>query len=243
MEKKIAQGAFSGLVAAIILQPLSLITTQSQVINRSPLKTSINIFKSQGIKGYYKGLSYNLYIAPLFYGIYLPIYHHFKGDDNISIVKATIISYCTASLIINPIYVLRVRAQNKLVMDSNSTLGLLWKKEGIRGLYKGYGISLFKGIELILQMPIQEKLKEYLPVPLATFVARSIGVTITYPLEVLRVKIRNEPRTPKKIALELLKSPSNWYRGYSVYTLRSSSKAMIVFTLYEYLLNSRSIKK
>jgi hypothetical protein len=203
-----------------------------------------NIYNKQGIRGFFKGSKYVILSSPIFYGTYLPLYSYFKkkyiiDSSSTAIIKATAISYLCSSLLVNPIIVLRTRIQNKLVFNSNTSFSSILYNEGIRGLFRGYGITVFKGCELLIQMPIQEKLNEYVPIPIASFISRSIGITATYPLETIRVKVRNESKPFKEIINGMLRNPHSFYRGYVIYNIKSSLKSAIIFSMYSLLSNKQ----
>lgn len=242
--EKIRNGILSGISAAVLLQPLAVTVTQTQLSGKSPTSIISNIWKSQGIRGFYRASRYNFIIPPLFYGTYLPIYDYLNKDilpkyfentpNRVLNALAAGLSYFATSFAINPIYVVKIRTQNKLILNSNNTFRSIYRREGLRSFYRGYGISLFKGSELVFQMPMMEYLKEYVPIPVASFISRLAAVTLTYPLEVLRLRIRNELKPATQIIREI-HNGKNWYKGYSIYALKSSLKAMIVFSLYEIL--------
>jgi hypothetical protein len=109
------------------------------------------------------------------------------------------------------------------------------KKFYLKYYSKGLGVTFLKNIELGFIVPIRDHLKErwHLSPVFATFIAKIVATTFTYPLDTLRtMKRASIQRNPLK---EICKKPSMAYAGYPLYLLRSVPMTVIVFTLQDFI--------
>lgn len=235
------QGALCGFIASVITHPLDVVCTQIQRNGRSTKSTINHIWRSQGWKGFYVGCRFNFVISPIYYGFLFPAYSIMKTKMSSSL--AGVISAMICSFIVNPLYVLKVREQNSLVNKCNISPRSILTNEGIASFYKGYGITVMKSLELGVQMPVYEKLKDVGISPgISMFIARCTVNTFFYPSEVIRLRLRNDGNSFAVIFQSIVKERC-WYAGFVTYSIKSVTKACIVFALYDvFTLTSKTLR-
>lgn len=204
----------AGIISTIVCNPLDTIRINYQ------LKNSIN-FK---LNYFYKGISYGIIAIPAFWAIYFPFYRKLK-ETNIYTPLSAYIACCTASTFTTPFWVLRQRVQtNKGIEGINLT-------KCYRGLIPTYIINL----NFTIQMPIYEFLKDRtdnstFSTFLNTSISKTVATCVFYPMDTIRAKIRNSDpiRNIKFI---------DYYRGMSIYLIRSIPYHASVFCTFEYIKN------
>ena len=204
----------AGIISTIVCNPLDTIRINYQ------LKNSIN-FK---LNYFYKVITYGLIAIPAFWTIYFPFYRKLKEMD-VSKSMSAYIASCTASTFTTPFWVLRQRVQtNKGIQGMNLT-----KCYG--GLIPTYLINL----NFTIQMPIYEFLKDRtdnstFSTFLNTSISKTVATCVFYPMDTIRAKIRNSDpiRNIKFI---------DYYRGMSIYLIRSIPYHASVFCTFEYIKN------
>ena len=109
--------SISSVLSSTLVYPIDVIKTQYQVtrINQKNPSNAIQVIrhinKTQGIKGFYKGLGSNLMTYPLFWGFYFEMRKvnyqptGYKYPDKIFM---SFISGVGATTIVNPLYVMKV---------------------------------------------------------------------------------------------------------------------------------------
>jgi len=247
-------GFLSGAIAAASVWPLETIRTQKQVYTKgSTYDCIINIYKKQGIRGFYKGLTYGIFGMGIFYAGYFPLYDFLKiylarkstrvNASRFSTTVPYLASYIAAniaSLYTNAFYVIRTRHQTQIIRGSNSNLTIIRiiREEGIKGLSRGLGFTWIKNIELGFNAPFRDKMKKYGYNPiLSSFVAKLFTTSVTYPLDTARTLRRHlmYPISAKDIAIRFYHDPKSAYKGYPIYALRSIPSTVIAFTVYDWL--------
>jgi hypothetical protein len=213
MEEFIAAGT-AGIISTIICNPLDTLRINYQ------LKNSIN-FKLEYL---YKGISYGIIAIPTFWTIYFPLYRKLKETDVYTPVSAYI-ACCTASTFTTPFWVLRQRVQTDKGIQG-MTLAKCY-----RGLIPTYLINL----NFTVQIPIYEFLKDRtdnstFSTFLNTSISKTVSACVFYPMDTIRAKIRNSDpiRNIKFI---------DYYRGMSIYLIRSIPYHATVFCTFEYIKN------
>ena len=202
----------AGIVATFICNPLDTIRINYQI--NKPINYNISSL--------YRGLSYGIIAVPSFWSIYFPMYSRLKSEINTP--TAAYISCCTASTFTTPFWVLRQAEQcNKKVSISLSNL--------YRGIFPTYLINL----SFTIQMPIYEYMKSKVEnntfnVFVCTAVSKTVATCIFYPLDTIRARLRDGQ-------IGIYSNVSNYYRGMSIYIIRSLPYHISVFCTYEYIKN------
>uniref|UniRef100_A0A2P2HX81 Solute carrier family 25 member 32 n=3 Tax=Hirondellea gigas TaxID=1518452 RepID=A0A2P2HX81_9CRUS len=195
-------GVAGGVSSTLILHPLDLLKVRFAVPDTGRVPTNgltaavqrphynglsdatVAIWKTEGIKGFYKGVTPNLWGAGTSWGLYFLFYNMVKGQYQdgqknqqlgpgkhmIAAAEAGVITL----LVTNPIWVVKTRLclqydtvgpSSSNVNNSKRYTGMMdafaktYKYEGIRGLYKGLVPGLFGVSHGALQFMAYEELK------------------------------------------------------------------------------------
>lgn len=246
-------GFVAGTVSSLICFPLQVIQLQQQISrdNLSIKRTIKNIYNKQGIKGYYYGVSKSILSYSIFYGIYFYSYNLLKESFNTKYNNCFINSYIASgigSIISNPWHVVRVRRQTCILsgeLNLNPTIRNIYNEEGIKSLFKGVKLTMFKNIELSLIMSINEYLTNNyeMPIVYSSFIGKITAATITYPIDSARNLVRygkiiknkkyRESLSLKEVLIKFNKNPSSMYNGYPIYLIKSIPSCVIAFSINE----------
>lgn len=202
----------AGIVATFICNPLDNIRINYQLNNKF----------NYNLKNLYKGLNYGIIAVPSFWAIYFPLHKTLKEKDVPKSISAYI-ACCTASTFTTPFWVLRQLEQTG--KNTNVPMHNLY-----RGLIPTYLINL----NFAIQMPMYEYLNDRTEVStfntfLNTSISKTLATCIFYPIDTIRVKIRNGDT----IILRSLE----YYRGIGIYLIRSIPYHAAVFCTFEKLKN------
>ena len=154
-------GGVAGIVCDISLYPLDTIKTR--------LQSPQGFLKSGGFKGIYSGLSAaavgSAPGAALFFSTYETVNHYVLENHKntpmpVSHMFAASCGEVMACLVRVPTEVLKQRMQAGMYNSFRSALTSVLSTDGFMGLYRGYGITIFREVPFsLLQFPIYEKLK------------------------------------------------------------------------------------
>jgi hypothetical protein len=204
-----------GFVGSALPNPIDILRTHKQITPKETFaEIAKNIIDRQGLKGFYRGFLVN----GIAHGIFFTIFASAKNNDVNTMLSANI-----ASLIANPLYVLKTRyhtsALNKM------------RRPKFGELYKGIGITLIKNGSLAVQYEILDntKLESPLSIAIATGITKTTISSITFPLDTVRVRVRNRETIKNIYHTTPLKS---YWRGLSMYLLRAVPTSVLTFTPY-----------
>ncbi|XP_039406073.1 mitochondrial folate transporter/carrier [Corvus cornix cornix] len=185
--ENLAAGMSGGVLSTLVLHPLDLVKIRFAVSDGLELRPKYNgilhcmttVWKHEGLRGLYQGVTPNMVGAGASWGLYFFFYNAIKAykkegkmeslsasEHLVSAAEAGAMTLC----ITNPIWVTKTR----LVLQYNAgvdpskrqyrgmcdALIKIYKTEGIRGLYKGFVPGLFGTSHGALQFMAYEDLKE-----------------------------------------------------------------------------------
>ncbi|KAJ6891095.1 hypothetical protein NC651_024566 [Populus alba x Populus x berolinensis] len=181
-------GASAGVIAATFMCPLDVIKTRLQVHGLPPnsgqggsiiISSLQHIFRTEGFKGLYRGLSPTIMALLPNWAVYFTVYEQLKGilsnedGDSPLSVGANMVAAAGAgaatSIATNPLWVVKTRLQTQGmrpgVVPYKSVLSALRRikqEEGMLGLYSGILPSLAGISHVAIQFPAYEKIKCYM---------------------------------------------------------------------------------
>ncbi|WVF68473.1 hypothetical protein IAT40_003240 [Kwoniella sp. CBS 6097] len=213
-QRALVAGAISGLAVDFMFFPLDTIKTRIQ--------SSAGFWQSGGFKGVYRGVgSVGMGSAPgaaAFFVTYealkakLPQYHFFAENPAFNHMAAASGAEYVSCLIRVPTEVVKSRTQTGAYGQGkgswHSALSTM-KFEGIRGFYRGFGITIAREIPFTsIQFPLYEYLKSVLSTQylngrrptsyeaaLCGSVAGGFAAAVTTPLDVVKTRVMLEART------------------------------------------------
>ena len=230
----------SSSISTLLCNPLEVIRLNVQA-GKYPTfgQTVKNIYKTDGILGFYKGLVFSLATIPSFWVIYFNCYEKTKtmGMNN-SI--GGYLSSCLASTITAPIWFIR----QKKLLDPRFQLFSTIKQNGFKPFYNTILPTYFINLNFIFNVGIYEKLKKNLTtqnsfnILTCSLTSKFCSTLITYPMDTVRVMIRNQKPDGKIIdTLNVIKKwkIQRYYSGLGVYLLKGLPQQGCIFVVYEFL--------
>jgi len=188
-------GVGSGSLASVVCAPLDLVRTRMQVAgglqgnsakNAKIIQSIREIYRSEGMRGCFRGLGATLATVPAFWGIYFPLYECFKtrildlssyygdgGHNHHAMVhlSSAMAAGAVADVICNPMFVVRTRMQTEALHYFHvpvserrphgllSTVINLHKEGGLPIFWRGLTASLLGLGHVGIQFPVYERLK------------------------------------------------------------------------------------
>ncbi len=236
-------------VSSTITFPIELIKSQYQVSNNSLYNVVKNVYRREGLKGYFNGLSINMLRYPPFWITFFACYDGIFKDKIIieSKMFRAVISGVIGSTISNPLFVITTKMQTSLLHkqtnnktnNRTSILSIVKEinhKEGIRGYMKGWNSTQMNVMKLGIQMPLNDKLlKDGYGVIYASFIAKIISSSIFYPLDIIRTIQRDSKSSIKikdiieKIYMKM--GIKGFYRGLIIYNCVTCPNFVIMMYL------------
>lgn len=181
-------GVSGGVASTLILHPLDLMKIRFAVNDGISTRPSYNgvthamtqIFRDEGIRGLYRGVTPNVWGAGAAWGLYFLFYNTIKTwyqGGNAQVHLGPTLHMIAASeagiltlIMTNPIWVVKTRlclqyGATTVVKDSERYNGMMdaliktYKSEGMKGLYKGFVPGVFGVSHGALQFMAYEELK------------------------------------------------------------------------------------
>lgn len=261
-------GFISSSIAVYVVQPLDTVKVQFQSSLSSDKRRCIpqlalDIYKYQGIKGFYKGSLSMISTYPIFWSVFFQMRSMkiISAENNfVNSIANTMIASSVASIIANPLFLLKVRRQTDSINKRDPT-GYLTKingiycNEGIRGFFKGMNATLLSNSKLILQFPLYDYILQqsmYLSSPdhilvmsqtncviMASFMSKLIANSIFYPTDIIRTIQRDclEKKSMNNIIKKMYNSHGIrvFYRGIMIYNMVSCPNFIIMMLVKEQL--------
>ena len=238
--KVLYSSLISSGVSTVLCNPLEVIRLNIQSGKYTTVGETVkSLYKTNGVIAFYRGLGFSLTSIPSFWVIYFNFYEKTKtiGINN-SI--GGYISSCLASTITAPIWFVR----QKKLLEPEFNLYKTIKNNGFKPFYNTILPTYFINMNFIFNVGIYEKLKKSLPsqnslnILMCSTTAKFFSTLITYPIDTIRVMIRNQKPEDKLIdTFRLIKKwkPSRFYNGLGVYLLKGLPQQGCMFVVYEFL--------
>jgi len=154
-------GALAGMAVSAVLTPVELIKCKIQIHSKSykgPIDCAIKTIRATGLRGLYKGHAATFARescgGAAWFGVYEFTCRHLSGStskDNLSpasLMFAGALSGIAYNTVLFPADVVKSQIQADNSGDRNyfRRLKKLYISEGIRGLYRGYGITIVRAV-------------------------------------------------------------------------------------------------
>lgn len=249
-------GLISGIVSCAICNPLDIIRTNKQLMNKIEYTPTFLT----------RGLLSGLITIPTFWSVYFYSYNKLKlvNNENLSFLNGFIA--CNISSTVScPLFFIRQKNQSL----NNFSIINYYKKNGLLSFYNGLLATYMINASFIVQMPIYEYLKqsdylrfdyesthqtskisqsiqniqstqntssEIFRIFLITSISKTIAACIFYPLDTIRTLKRSADGkfTIYEIIKYLNNKPTRYYRGIFIYLLRSIPSYTSAFCTFEY---------
>jgi solute carrier family 25 folate transporter 32 len=182
-QKDIKAAAGAAIGGVLVTSPLEVIKLNAQVTssNLSIRNMFRDVYRTHGMRGFYKGLGVSLCGQPGFWVLYFPVYNnltrhiteeedynrlHVKNEDGTltNTAKASVIfaSSLTASMTVNPLFVYKTRFQTS-VLKKNPDGSLKYPKMTYSGLVKD--VWKYEGIRGLYKGNLVAQIKNTQMVP------------------------------------------------------------------------------
>lgn len=179
------QNSFSSLLGIGILSGVSQITctypfdmlrtryAMSETKESIPKYTK-HIIKTEGLRGLYKGLSVSMLTGSLHVGIQMSTYDVYQEMFDTSNIRYKLLAGSMAGvsagwitypgdIIKKRLHVNGVLGEPKIYKNTLNCIKTMYKKEGLRGFYKGIGVCTMKTIpSAAIQFTVFDTLKKYI---------------------------------------------------------------------------------
>ncbi|CAD7078631.1 unnamed protein product [Hermetia illucens] len=251
-------GISGGVTSTLILHPLDLIKIRFAVNDgrttaapkyRSLTSAFVTIFRQEGLRGLYKGVTPNVWGSGSAWGFYFMFYNTIK----------TWIQGGNTSTPLGP--TLHMLAASEAASSMNAYRGMtdalvkIYRQEGIRGLYRGFVPGMFGVSHGALQFMTYEEMKNsynnYRKLPIDTklgtseylifaAISKLIAAAVTYPYQVIRARLQDHHHTYEG-AWDCMKKTwryeqwKGFYKGIIPNLTRVVPATMITFVTYEHV--------
>ncbi|XP_039954007.1 mitochondrial folate transporter/carrier [Bactrocera neohumeralis] len=275
-------GISGGVTSTLILHPLDLIKIRfavndgrtTTVPQYSSLSSAFStIFRQEGFRGLYKGVTPNIWGSGSSWGLYFMFYNTIKtfiqGGNTTQPLGPTLHMLAAAEsgvltlILTNPIWVVKTRLCLQYGAEASSkhteyrgmvdALAQIYRKEGVRGLYRGFVPGILGVSHGALQFMTYEEMKNYyntyrkLPIDtkLATSeylafaaISKLIAAAATYPYQVIRARMQDHHLNYTS-SWDCIKQTWRYegavgfYKGIQASLTRVLPATMITFVIYE----------
>lgn len=160
VNEKFICGSVAGFVAQLMLFPLKTVKVVMNLRNTGEYKSImdcvIKMYNKNGMKSFYRGLLANSVAIMPASGIDLAAYETFKikysqfrNKSEPNVIERLVLGNLSSALgnfVVYPLIFVRTRLQsNRNINETTVNLLLhVWKKDGISGLYRGFGLHVLK---------------------------------------------------------------------------------------------------
>ncbi|XP_030756717.1 mitochondrial folate transporter/carrier-like [Sitophilus oryzae] len=223
-------GTTAGVTSTLILHPMDVVKIRFAVndgIHSTPKYSGIwnafsTIYRMEGFRGLYRGVTPNVWGAGASWGLYFLFYNSIKnfiqgGNVNTPLgpgyhLLAASQSGLVTLFVTNPIWVVKTRlclqvGENQKYNGTIDCLSKIYKSEGIVGYYRGILPGVFGVSHGAVQFMVYEEIKNQyqyfynkpissklgtLEYLLFSAVSKIVAVITTYPYQVIRARLQNQ---------------------------------------------------
>lgn len=181
---------------------------------RSLVESFKNIYRQEGVRGFYKGMVLSIVASNISYGIFFALYEVFKQKlssqikNNLALdISASAAAAAASSALAQPLFVLKTRR----LLDQKSGLGAsriadlskqVWQQHGFLGFYRGYSLSFALGLYGVIQLSSYKYLKNRFDliyglhqtpnwvIAMSGVISRLISSLILHPLTTVRTRFQ-----------------------------------------------------
>lgn len=256
MNSEFTIGTVSSLIAYTATYPIDVIKTNYQVLNYQNKNIGTvgvikNIYKTNGLYGYYKGSSSTLLTYPIFWGMFFDVQNTSNNwilrQTNNSILTKLIspmIASTVASFVTNPLFVIKVRFQTDSISGGKSNypniIKNIWMVEGMRGFYKGFLSTVLNNTKLWLQFPLYDYINNKTNnIVISSVGSKFISSMLFYPTDLIRI---NQRFSTTKISIteaskNIFRSHGlkGFYNGLMLYNILSLPNFVLLMVIRDYL--------
>uniref|UniRef100_A0A914W0R7 Solute carrier family 25 member 32 n=1 Tax=Plectus sambesii TaxID=2011161 RepID=A0A914W0R7_9BILA len=273
----LAGGIAGGFTSTLVCHPLDLLKVRFSANEGDPMRPQYrsywhaakSIVSSQGVRGLYQGVTPNLIGATVSWGLYFQFYNITKDRMRSAFgvselapayhLASGMIAGTSVMAVTNPIWVVKTQlclqyeTQQKAYRGFSDALVKIYKKEGIRGLYRGFVPGIIGTSHGALQFMAYDYLKERkckrLNIPatskldttdylLYSSVSKIFAVTTTFPYQVVRTRLQDQHVQYRGVVDVVVKTYKRegirgFYKGLLPSNLRVLPAICITFVVYE----------
>ncbi len=243
-------GFVANSVSIVVTQPIDVIKTNYQLArvsgyNSMSIDIMRDIWTKRGVRGFYSGLTPNLSTYPIFWSIYFGSSQMMSDriiHDN-RYVDKFVKSYGSgviASTLANPLFVLKVRAQNVNGRSNMMDIIRQTNRAGYQSYFRGLGATYLNNSRLAIQFPMYDYIKERIDsVFVASIGSKIVASSMLYPLDLIRVNQRNSDvkMSMWDVGRRIYYGQGirGLYRGVVLYNLVSTPNFVIMMIGLEYM--------
>eukprot|EP00026_Physarum_polycephalum_P014033 Phypoly_transcript_14500.p1 GENE.Phypoly_transcript_14500~~Phypoly_transcript_14500.p1 ORF type:complete len:292 (+),score=10.13 Phypoly_transcript_14500:98-973(+) len=265
----------SSTSATFVFHPLELVKTKLQAQDNEckgriryggAIDACKMIWRLEGIRGFYYGLSPSLVANGISWGSCFFIYRYIQsGHTKFNFVDQVIAASAAGiltTIVTNPVWVIKNRLQiqtsilhTKHYRGVSDAFRTIWRVEGIKGFYAGLGMSLASNSHAAVQLVLLDRLCDFVDrsswgggfftALTVGGVARLVASVLTYPLQTVRTRLQERPggglryQGTKDAFGSIYRNEGiqGFYRGFAVSTARTIPQAAYTFALLNYLLH------
>lgn len=213
-----AAGIAGGAISMTMFYPLDLLRTRAhtQTAQGSRLRSAGVLFKQEGMRGMYRGVTMAVCAHSIGWGTYLTLFRtsqngarRLNGSDTDTVggdfVSALVAATATSTLV-TPLNLIKTRVQlhdtpGKKPKGVVSGLRMVVREEGFRSLFRGVGPQILLASHTSIQVALYEFIKrkwwcgEEPPmsgVALASGASKGVAAVVCNPLEVCRTRLQDK---------------------------------------------------
>eukprot|EP01132_Coremiostelium_polycephalum_P003354 gene3354-4205_t len=277
---ELLSGTLAGVSSCVLFYPLECIEAKLQVssaikkrngggavtttLPKSPFDIARLIFRQDGIKGFYQGVTPTAIGNAVNWGIYFSIYryaNHWWNKDSLLHNKNTqapwighafsaIMAGVITTTVVNPFWVLKIRlATSNRYSGMNDAFKSILRNEGVAGFWKGIGPSYIGVSEGLVQFVSYEYILDKLKNPagkhsvssylFAGGTARLIAGLVTYPYLLVRSSLQSDNCPYSSTGDAIIKIYRNeglkgFYKGIGPNLARSIPPAAFMLYIVEF---------